>query len=163
MAIRWDKLTVKAQEAVQRANDLASEHGNPELQPVHILAALLEDHEGIVAPLLERVGLQVPAVQAEAMAQIERLPKVSGGGAAPASLSPAANQLLENAFKEASNFKDEFVSTEHLNPIGGSSDFPKCRVEAPPRRRCRPLPTSCWRTPSKRPQHSKTSSFRPTD
>src|ERR1035441_4405824 len=82
MAIRWDKLTVKAQEAVQRANDLASEHGNPELQPVHILAALLEDHEGIVAPLLERVGLQVPAVQAEAMAQIERLPKVSGGGAA---------------------------------------------------------------------------------
>src|SRR5450755_4659406 len=114
MAIRWDKLTVKAQEAMQRANDLASEHGNPELQPVHILAALLEDHEGIVAPLLERVGLQVPAVQAEAMAQIERLPRVSGGGAAQASLSPAANQLLENAFKEAANFKDEFVSTEHL-------------------------------------------------
>src|SRR5450631_1195351 len=114
MAVRWDKLTVKAQEAVQRANDIASEHGNPELQPVHILAALLEDHEGIVAPLLERVGLQVPAFQAEAMAQIERLPKVSGGGAAQASLSPAANQLLENAFKEAANFKDEFVSTEHL-------------------------------------------------
>src|ERR1035438_2775047 len=114
MAIRWDKLTVMAQEAVQRANDLASEHGNPELQPVHILAALLEDHEGIVSPLLERVGLQVPAVQAEGMAQIERLPKVSGGGTAQASLSPAANQLLENAFKEASNFKDEFVSTEHL-------------------------------------------------
>src|ERR1035438_2713797 len=83
MAIRWDKLTVKAQEAVQRANDLASEHGNPELQPVHILAALLEDHEGIVAPLLERGGLQVPAVQARARAQIERRPKVSGGGLAP--------------------------------------------------------------------------------
>src|SRR5271165_6878369 len=114
MAIRWDKLTVKAQEAMQRANDLASEHGNPELQPVHILAALLEDHEGIVAPLLERVGLQVPAVQQQAMSSIERLPKVSGGGAAQASLSPAANQLLEGAFKEASNFKDEFVSTEHL-------------------------------------------------
>ena len=114
MAIRWDKLTVKAQEAVQRANDIASEHGNPELQPVHILAALLEDHEGIVAPLLERVGLQVPAVQTQAMAAIEHLPKVSGGGAAQASLSSAANQLLEGAFKEASNFKDEFVSTEHL-------------------------------------------------
>src|SRR5450755_815333 len=75
MAIRWDKLTVKAQEAMQRANDIASEHGNPELQPVHILAALLEDHEGIVAPLLERVGLQVPAVQQQAMAAIERLPR----------------------------------------------------------------------------------------
>jgi ATP-dependent Clp protease ATP-binding subunit ClpB len=113
MAIRWDKLTVKAQEAVQRANDIASEHGNPELQPVHILAALLEDHEGIVAPLLERVGLQVPAVQSLAMTAIERLPKVSGG-ATQASLSSASNQMLENAFKEASNFKDEFVSTEHL-------------------------------------------------
>ena len=114
MAIRWDKLTVKAQEAMQRANDLASEHGNPELQPVHILAALVEDHEGIVAPLLERVGLHASAVQAEAMREIEKLPKVSGGGATQAHLSDAASQLLENAFKEASNFKDEYVSTEHM-------------------------------------------------
>src|SRR5215472_16342403 len=113
MAIRRDKLTVKAQEAIQRGNDLASEHGNPELQPVHILAALLEDHEGIVSPLLERVGLQVPAIQSQAIAAIDRLPKVSGG-AAQASLSSAANQLLEGAFQEASTFKDEFVSTEHL-------------------------------------------------
>ena len=114
MAIRWDKLTVKAQEAMQRANDLASEHGNPELQPVHILAALLEDREGIVAPLLERVGLHIPTLQAEAMQEIGRLPKVSGSGAAHAHLSDAATQLVENAFKEASNFKDEYVSTEHL-------------------------------------------------
>ncbi len=114
MAIRWDKLTVKAQEAMQRANDLASEHGNPELQPVHILAALVEDHEGIVAPLLERVGLHANAVQADALREIEKLPKVSGGGAAQAHLSDAASKMLENAFKEASNFKDEYVSTEHL-------------------------------------------------
>src|SRR5271157_2605098 len=112
MAIRWDKLTVKAQEAMQRANDLASEHGNPELLPVHILAALLEDREGIVPPLLERVGLHVPTVQAEAMREIERLPKVSGG-ATQAHLSDAASQMLENAFKEAANFKDDYVSTEH--------------------------------------------------
>src|ERR1039457_7278713 len=114
MAIRWDKLTVKAQEAMQRANDLASEHGNPELQPVHILAALLEDREGIVAPLLERVGLHVATVQSEAMSAIDRLPKVSGSGATQAHLSDAASQMLENAFKEAANFKDEYVSTEHL-------------------------------------------------
>ena len=114
MAIRWDKLTVKAQEAMQRANDLASENGNPELQPVHILAALLEDREGIVAPLLERVGLHVPAVQAEVMREIDKLPKVSGSGATQAHLSDEASKLLENAFKEASNFKDEYVSTEHL-------------------------------------------------
>ncbi len=114
MAIRWDKLTVKAQEAMQRANDLASEHGNPEVQPVHILAALVEDHEGIVAPLLERVGLHANAVQAEAMGEIDKLPKVSGSGATQAHLSDAASKMLENAFKEASNFKDEYVSTEHL-------------------------------------------------
>ncbi len=114
MAIRWDKLTVKAQEAMQRANDLASEHGNPEVQPVHILAALVEDHEGIVAPLLERVGLHANAVQSDAMREIEKLPKVSGSGATQAHLSDAASKMLENAFKEASNFKDEYVSTEHL-------------------------------------------------
>ena len=114
MAIRWDKLTVKAQEAMQRANDLASEHGNPELQPAHILAALLEDREGIVSPLLERVGLHVPTVKAEAMREIDRLPKVSGSGATQAHLSDAASQMLENAFKEAANFKDEYVSTEHM-------------------------------------------------
>jgi len=114
MAIRWDKLTVKAQEAMQRANDLASEHGNPELQPVHILTALLEDHEGIVAPLLERVGLHVPTLQTEAMREIDRLPKVSGSGAAQAHLSDASSKLLDDAFKQATNFKDEYVSTEHL-------------------------------------------------
>ena len=114
MAIRWDKLTVKAQEAVQRANEIASEHGNPELQPVHILAALLEDSDGIVPPLLERVGLHPTTVLAEAIREIDRLPKVSGSGTTQASLSSAANQMLENAFKEASNFKDEYVSTEHL-------------------------------------------------
>jgi ATP-dependent Clp protease ATP-binding subunit ClpB len=114
MAIRWDKLTLKSQEAVQRANDLASQHGNPELLPVHLLAALLEDREGIVLPVLARIGTNPQAVLAEAQKAIERLPKVSGGGAMQASLSPAANQALENAFKAADNFKDEYVSTEHL-------------------------------------------------
>ena len=114
MAIRWDKLTVKAQEAVQRANDIASEHGNPELQPVHILAALLEDHEGIVAPLLERVGLPGSG-RPDAGDVGDRAPAQSfGRRRGPGVAVHAANQLLENAFKEASNFKDEFVSTEHL-------------------------------------------------
>src|ERR1700693_910049 len=114
MAIRWDKFTVKAQEAVQRGNDLASEHGNPELLPIHLLAALLEDKEGIVQPVLEKIGIAPQTVLNEAYREIERLPKVSGGGAAQATLSKAANELLERAFKEAANFKDEYVSTEHL-------------------------------------------------
>ena len=114
MAIRWDKFTVKAQEAVQRGNDLASEHGNPELLPVHLLAALLEDKEGIVPPVLEKIGIGPQAVLNEVYREIERLPKVSGGGARAGHPSKAANELLERAFKEADNFKDEYVSTEHL-------------------------------------------------
>src|SRR5213079_2664494 len=113
MPIRWDKFTVKAQEAVQRANELASYHGNPELLPVHILAALVEDKEGIVPPVLEKIGIGPQAVLNDLYRELERLPKVSGGAAQPG-LSQAANQLLERAFKEADNFKDEYVSTEHL-------------------------------------------------
>ena len=113
MPIRWDKFTVKAQEAVQRANQLASEHGNPELLPVHLLAALIEDKEGIVPPVLEKIGLGPQLVLNEIYQEIDRLPKVSGA-AAQAALSAAANQLLERAFKEADNFRDEYVSTEHL-------------------------------------------------
>jgi ATP-dependent Clp protease ATP-binding subunit ClpB len=114
MPIRWDKFTLKAQEAVQRANDLASEHGNPEVLPLHLLAALIEDKEGIVPPVLEKIGVGPQAVLSELYRAIEALPKVSGSGATQASISPAANQLLEQAFKEADNFKDEYVSTEHL-------------------------------------------------
>src|SRR5438445_12917437 len=114
MPIRWDKFTLKAQESVQRANDLASEHGNPELLPVHLLAALLEDREGIVPPIVEKIGIAVQAVLNEVYREIERLPKISGGSVAQATLSQPMNQLLERAFKEADNFKDEYVSTEHL-------------------------------------------------
>ncbi|MFZ3342205.1 MAG: ATP-dependent chaperone ClpB [Terriglobales bacterium] len=114
MPIRWDKFTVKAQEAVQRANELASEHGNPELLPVHLLAALVEDREGIVVPVLEKIGIGPQAVLAEIYQEIEKLPKVSGSGANQATMSSQVNQLLEKSFKEADGFKDEYVSTEHL-------------------------------------------------
>jgi len=113
MAIRWDKFTLKAQEAVQRGNELASEHGNPELLPLHLLAALLEDREGIVPPILEKIGIAPQAVLNDVYSAIEKLPKVSGA-TTQASLSSAASQLLERAFKDAGNFKDEYVSTEHL-------------------------------------------------
>src|SRR5215470_7311306 len=112
MAIRWDKFTVKAQEAVQRASQLASEHGNPELQPLHLLGALLEDKEGIVPPVLEKIGIGPQAILNEVYGEIDRLPKVSGEGVNQPSLSSAANQLLEQAFKEAGNFNNDSASTE---------------------------------------------------
>ncbi len=113
MAIRWDRLTVKAQEAMQRASELAGENGNPELLPLHLLAALLEDREGIVVPLLARAGVQAPAVQAQVGREIAALPKLANAAAQPA-LSDGMSELLDLAFKAAANFKDEYVSTEHL-------------------------------------------------
>src|SRR5215469_8905023 len=113
MAIRWDKFTIKSQEAIQRANDLASQNGNPEILPVHLLAAMVEDREGIVDPVLGKLGANPATIETEVQERIERLPKVSGG-AQQAHLSSAMQKILDQAFKEADKFKDEYVSTEHL-------------------------------------------------
>ncbi len=113
MAIRWERLTVKSQEAVQAAGGLASENGNPEVQPQHLMAALLEDKEGVVLPVLERVGVPVQQMLSGVNAAIAKLPKVQGSNAQPG-MSGALQRVLEQAFKEAENFKDEYVSTEHL-------------------------------------------------
>jgi ATP-dependent Clp protease ATP-binding subunit ClpB len=123
MAIRWDKFTIKAQEAIQHAGDLASQHGNSELLPIHLLAALLQDREGIIAPVLTKVGAEPANVERELLERINQLPKVSGGGAMQPQLSAGAQRILEQAFKEADKFKDEYVSTEHLLlAIAGDKD-----------------------------------------
>jgi len=114
MAIRWDKFTIKAQEAIQQATDIASQNGNPEVLPTHMLAALLQDREGIVVPVLTKLGVNPDALAAQAAERIGRLPKVSGGGAVQPHLSAAGQKVLDQAFKEAEKFKDEYVSTEHL-------------------------------------------------
>src|SRR5512142_2682328 len=103
MPIRWDKLTVKAQEAVQRASEIGSERGNPELLPMHLLVALLEDREGIVAPVLEKIGAGPQAILAQANQVLEELPRVSGAAAQP-TLSHSGQRLLDQAFKEADDF-----------------------------------------------------------
>ncbi len=113
MAIRGDKLTEKSLEAMQRARELASEHGNPELVPLHVLAALLEDREGIVIPLLARAGVQTAALQAQVQREIAGLPKLAEAAAEPPP-SDETRRMLDLAFKAAANFKDEYVSTEHL-------------------------------------------------
>jgi ATP-dependent Clp protease ATP-binding subunit ClpB len=113
MAIRWDKFTVKSQEAIQQASDLAAQHGNPEILPLHLLAALLKDSEGIVAPVLAKLGANPATLEVQALERIDRLPKVSGSAAQP-QLSDAMQKILDQAFKEADKFKDEYVSTEHL-------------------------------------------------
>src|SRR5262245_50177151 len=113
MAIRWDKFTIKSQEAIQQANDIASQHGNPEMLPLHLLAALLQDREGVVPPVLTKVGANPAQIEGEVNVRIGRLPQVSGAAAQP-HLSAAMQKVLDQAFKEADKLKDEYVSTEHL-------------------------------------------------
>jgi ATP-dependent Clp protease ATP-binding subunit ClpB len=112
MAIKWDKLTVKSQEAVQTASGYAAENGNPEVLPLHLMAALLEDREGVVIPVLEKVGVPVEQLLSGVNSAIAKLPKVQGGG--QPGMSAALQKVLEQGFKEAEGFKDDYVSTEHL-------------------------------------------------
>jgi hypothetical protein len=109
---RFDKLTVKAQEAVQEAQEIAARHDQQQIEPLHLLAALVAQPDGIVSPLLQRLGVRPEGLQSEIEAALERLPKVTG--VAQQHMGPALNKVLERSFDEAENFKDEFVSSEHL-------------------------------------------------
>ncbi|MGC1463958.1 MAG: ATP-dependent chaperone ClpB [Terracidiphilus sp.] len=113
MAIRWDKFTVKSQQAVQQAQERATELGNPEMQPVHLLLALLEDREGVIPAVLEKIGVPTERLEHELHGIEEKLPRVAGAAAQP-SASQALTRVFDQAFKEAANFKDEYVSAEHL-------------------------------------------------
>jgi ATP-dependent Clp protease ATP-binding subunit ClpB len=113
MAIRWEKLTVKSQQAMEQAQSRATELGNPEVQPVHLLLALIEDREGVIPSVLEKIGVPTQQLEHELHQIEEKLPRVAGAATQPG-ISQALNKVLDQAFREAANFKDEYVSTEHL-------------------------------------------------
>src|SRR5215472_11140730 len=110
---RLDKLTQKAQEAVQQTQSIAEKSGSQVMFPLHLLIALAQEKEGIVRPVLEKCGVHPDAIVSEAQRQIANLPKTSGMQPG-IYLSQPLNQVMESAFDEAGRFKDEFVSTEHL-------------------------------------------------
>ena len=101
MATRFDKFTIKAQEALQGTQDLASRYGNQQMEPVHLLLALIQQKEGIVPSLLSRLGVAPAAVAKDAEQAIESLPKV--GGTTDHYLSPALKEVLDQASKETEN------------------------------------------------------------
>ena len=110
--LRFEKMTVKAQEAVQSAQEVAARHENQQIEPIHLLAALVAQTDGVVPPLLARLGIPAEALNQEIDREIARLPKVQGF--AQQHMGRSLNDVLEQAFKEADSFKDEYVSTEHL-------------------------------------------------
>ncbi|MFY8221185.1 MAG: ATP-dependent chaperone ClpB [Pirellulales bacterium] len=112
MPFRFDKFTIKAQEAVQGAMEFAASRGNPQTTPVHLLHALLAEREGIVRPLFQKIGVDLGHLERITEAELSHLPKVSGGA------QPQPDQELvkvfETATTESHTMKDEFVSTDHL-------------------------------------------------
>ncbi len=110
--LRFEKMTVKAQEAVQSAQEVAARQENQQIEPLHLLAALVTQADGVVSPLLARLGVRSEALSQEIDREIARLPKVQGF--AQQHMGRSLNDVLERAFKEADSFKDEYVSTEHL-------------------------------------------------
>ncbi|MFI5367584.1 MAG: ATP-dependent chaperone ClpB [Spirochaetia bacterium] len=111
--MRYDKLTLKAQEALQEADSLAHAHNHPVMDVEHLLLALLEQKDGVILPLLDRIGVDAGGIATAVKEALDRKPKVHGD-AAQTSMSPQLSKVLNKAEQEADGLKDEFTSTEHL-------------------------------------------------
>jgi ATP-dependent Clp protease ATP-binding subunit ClpB len=110
--IRFDKLTLKSQEALHAAQAHATERGNPQVAPEHLLWALMQQKEGVVLPVLQKLGANIQNLAQGLADAVARLPGVQGQ--AEMYMSPGLNRVLEDAQKEADQFKDEYISTEHM-------------------------------------------------
>ncbi|MDA0282794.1 MAG: ATP-dependent chaperone ClpB, partial [Planctomycetota bacterium] len=108
MSIRFDKLTVKAQEALQRAQQLAEDRGHQQLVALHLLRALLDEEQGVVRPLVQKIGASPELIGQATDAELERLPKVSGAGI-QVGLGPELTQVFDAAQKQADLLKDQFL------------------------------------------------------
>src|SRR5512143_3709442 len=112
MMARFDKLTLKAQEAVQAAQDMAAKRHHQQMDPEHLLLALVEQTDGVVLPLLKKLGADPGRIMADIEEALNKLPRVEG--LVQTYLSPRLGRLFDKAEQEAERLKDEYVSTEHL-------------------------------------------------
>src|SRR3990167_4238186 len=110
--MRFDKFTIKAQEAIAEAQSEASKRNNQQIEPVHLLYILLKQEDGVVPEIFKSLGVSVPSLIKETESIMKTLPEVFGAG--EAYISPPLKQVLMGAFREAEQLKDEYVSTEHL-------------------------------------------------
>ncbi len=112
--MQFDKFTIKSQEAIQNAQQLAQNNGNQEISTAHLIKAILEQPEGVVVPVLQKMGVEPSVILAETGKLIDKQSQVSGSGAGQAYLSNELRKIIDTAFKTASDMKDDFVSQEHL-------------------------------------------------
>ncbi len=109
-----NKFTLKSQEAIAHAQEIAQNYSNQQIEPVHLLAALIQSSDGIVLPILQKLGANVNYIKLKINEELERLPKVTGASVGNQYLSQNLAKVFDNALKEANALKDEYISTEHL-------------------------------------------------
>jgi len=112
--MRLDKFTLKAQEAIQASQQVAERFGNQQIEPEHLMRAILEQKEGVIPPLLGKIGTNQAQLVEAFEAAIDKLPKVSGASMGQLYISPRTKNVLDKAFEEAEQMKDEYVSLEHI-------------------------------------------------
>src|SRR5260370_39609807 len=110
--LRFEKMTVKAQEALQNAQEIAARHENQQIEPVHLLSALVTQADGVVSPLLARLGIRAELLSQEIEREIVRLPRVTGF--TQQHMGKHLNDVLKRAFYEELRFKEEYDSKKHI-------------------------------------------------
>jgi ATP-dependent Clp protease ATP-binding subunit ClpB len=126
--MRMDRFTLKVQEALQAAQALAREHNHQALEPLHMLAALLDQKDGVVEPVLQKLGVSPQVLSGRVRTELERMPKVYGADAG-SRLGGHLQQILEQAWSEADRLKDDYLSSEHvLLALAARPDDPAGRL-----------------------------------
>ena len=128
--MNFDKYTQNAQAAVADCQSIAMENGQQQLEGEHLHLALLRQQEGLVPRLLTYMGLDVETLAGEVQGEIDRLPKVSGSGSGQLYAGRGFSQLLHGAERIAGQFKDEYVSVEHLYlALAQETNTPSARID----------------------------------
>lgn len=112
--MRMDKLTLKAEEAIGKMRDIASGYNHQQLEPEHLLLALLSQKDGVVPAILSKMGVNIGAMEFDLQEALKKMPKVEGASMGQVYLSANMNKLFDQAFREAEGLKDEYVSSEHF-------------------------------------------------
>lgn len=112
--MRLDKFTLKAQEALSKAQSIAQNYSNQQIEPIHLLAALVQSNEGIVVQIIQKLGVNLNYLRIKINEELEKLPKVTGASLGNLYLSQSLVKVLDTALSEANTLKDSYISTEHL-------------------------------------------------
>jgi ATP-dependent Clp protease ATP-binding subunit ClpB len=112
--MRFDKFTIKVQEAIQASQSIAEGMGHQQIEPEHLLTALVNQPDNVLIPLLEKVGIHGNQFKNVLKEQLDRMPRVSGTGLGQTYISPRLKNVLDRSFQEASQLRDEYVSMEHI-------------------------------------------------